>query len=333
MSYTGTASPDLPTPVPKDLAKWGLHCFCITARHTPNGVIKADNNGSILWRAQKGVDVESLRSEQINVTESQILLLKAYGLVDFDGHKITTTFPVMGPEIMVPLRNQLHQLADKLAPKILPHARTIAAELTRAGYSRHGYSVVFGYALDGLLWDVLRTRHMLPDTTLDLEHPIWRGAFWAIYPERAGTAGTNETSFDKGALVSVWNDRTLVPLKAHLEVLATLHASGAANSAAGPLPNIPTIRNVSGDPIHDAAADIARLVADELVISDERRKLAAWLPHATQSEALLILAHEFIWDLMDDLQNRGFGKRPDAFDVAHPTPSQLDQLVFLRASE
>jgi hypothetical protein len=313
---------------PPDLARWGLHCFCITARHTPHAIIKADDNGQILWLARNGVSMEDLRAAGIPITESQKLLLRTYGLITVNGDTLTTAFPILGPGIMVPLRTRLRSFAGRLTPEVADDVSKIELELNRRGYREHSYAVVFGYALDGLLWDELRNRGMLPDTTLDLDHPDWRGAFWAIYPERSGAPGTNEVALNGSTLVTVWTDRTSTALN---EQLASIKSRAVSASSMADVGNLPLLRDKPDDPIHTAAQHIATLTATALLNTSEGSALLASIPHASRSQAVVVLAHELIWAVAEKLVESGYIVPPAALSAERPTAAQLDQLMFLRA--
>ena len=317
---------------PPDLAKWGLYCFCITARHTPQAVIQVDNNGRILWNTRNGATLEELRAIDASTTGSQLLLLRTFGLLAENGPRFTTAFPVLGPDIIVPLRIRLRGLAERFAPKVVPEARTIGSLLDHSGLSGHTYAVVFGYALDGLLWDELRNRETLPATALDLDHPIWRGAFWAIYPQRFGVPGTNEAVLKDSAIVAVWTDRNVTALN---KQLASAKASSAvigpttATTSVGPLP---VVRDKVDDPIHDAAQRIADATTRALLDTPEGAALLDSIPHASRAQAVVILAHELIWDVTESLVKAGSIVRPAALDADRPTAAQLTQLMFVRVS-
>lgn len=323
----GVASPALAQDPPDDLGKWGLHCFCLTARHTPQRVIRMDDNGRLLRHAVGGATLGELRARGLTVTDSQVLLLRTYGLLDQTGERLTTTFPVIGPEALDPLRARLRQLAKATAPSLADDARAIAEQLRATGYPDHAYAVVFGYALDGLVWDELRLRGALPDITLDLDHPIWRGAFWALYPERSGVPGTNEARLGDRTIVSVWTDRTSGPLDTLIGP-----TEGPAPTAVRPwLSRVPTLHAVAGDRIHEAAQQLAVRTASALMDMPDGKALLAAVPHASRQEAVLILAHEFIWDLMEDLVRVGAIRAPAVLNAVDPTPDQLTPLLFIRA--
>jgi hypothetical protein len=67
---------------PDDLGQWGLHCFCLTARHTPQRVIRMDGNARVLSHAVGGATLGELRASGLTVTDSQVLLPRTYGLID-----------------------------------------------------------------------------------------------------------------------------------------------------------------------------------------------------------------------------------------------------------
>jgi hypothetical protein len=323
----GVAPPALAQDPPDDLGQWGLHCFCLTARHTPQRVIRMDDNGRLLRHAVGGATLGELRARGLAVTDSQVLLLRTYGLLDQTGERLTTTFPVIGPEEMDPLRARLRRLAEATAPSLADDTRTIAERLKATGYPDHAYAVVFGYALDGLVWDELRLRGALPDITLDLDHPIWRGAFWALYPERSGVPGTNEATFGDQAIVSVWTDSTVGPLDALLRP-----RGGSAGTADRPwLARVPTLHAIAGDRIHDVAKQLAARTASALMDTPDGKALLAAVPHASRQHAVLILAHEFIWYLMEDLVRVGAVRAPAVLGVTNPTSDQLTPLLFIRA--
>ena len=59
---------------PDDLAAWSLHCFCITARRTPHGVVRLDRNGRLLHAARHGISRGALREQGLLVAEVAWLL-------------------------------------------------------------------------------------------------------------------------------------------------------------------------------------------------------------------------------------------------------------------
>ena len=109
---------------------------------------------------------------------------------------------------MTALRAHLRELAIPLVDAIENPSRLIGAELDRMGLGQSDYALVFGYGLDLLLWEPLKSQHHSA-TRLTPERPWWNGAFWAIYPPREGSSGTNFLDCGEGVtLVMVWSDET-----------------------------------------------------------------------------------------------------------------------------
>ena len=78
--------------LPHDLADWSLHCFCIAARRTPQAVIRLDCNGRLLLAASQGIALGELRERGLLVADSQLLLLREFGLVEVEGDQVRTAF-------------------------------------------------------------------------------------------------------------------------------------------------------------------------------------------------------------------------------------------------
>src|SRR5262249_53187493 len=71
--------------VSSSLSDWGLHCWCLTARRTPQRIIRADNNGRLLQLAVGGITRAELDRKLPGASDSQLTLLQTYGLLSHDG--------------------------------------------------------------------------------------------------------------------------------------------------------------------------------------------------------------------------------------------------------
>jgi hypothetical protein len=181
--------------------------------------------------------------------------------------------------------------------------------------------MVFGYALDGVFWRALKERSALPDTVLDIEHPYWRGAFWAIYPERAGAPGRNEVLIGDRLLVGVWTDHTVDGVNAMLNSVQTA-------GALGDLQQIPQIVDRPGDPVHEAAGRIAATLTIALLDSDEGKAMLAQFPPDLRDQAILAVAHELIWSVMDRLVRDGSVSPAPVLRTTEPNQQQTKSLMF-----
>jgi hypothetical protein len=78
---------------PDDLAAWSLHCFCITARRTPHAIVRLDRNGRLLHAARHGISRGALREQGLLLADSQLVLLRDFGLVETDGEQVRPPSP------------------------------------------------------------------------------------------------------------------------------------------------------------------------------------------------------------------------------------------------
>lgn len=290
---------------PSDLNEFGLICFCNSRVATPHMPISFDNNGEVLFLARDGTTREALHAAGAVVSESQIQMLKDWGLLTERDKRLVTAFPVLEPSRMAALRQSLAPLQRAILGPVLPHVRAIKGELARRGQQEATYATMFAYVLDGLVWEVLEGTGKMPSTDITVERPYWAGTFWAVYPKQDFMPGTNTRSSGRAALKMMWNPAVLervnalyasAPAKEWLEQANEGRpAAGAlfADRKAAPV----VIREDLRDPIHLHGSRIAEIVAGAIAPAD----LSRALPAADESRRLLIGTHELIWAVLADV--------------------------------
>lgn len=330
-----------PETAPPDLAGWSLHCFCISAVRSPHQAIRADNNGEILFRARDGISRTELEAAGVQVTDSQLMLMQMFDVLDVDGDSLRTTIPVVGPERLFELRSRLRLIAGDIISDLEPHIHQITEYLVKNDMAQSQYTVVFAHAVDGVLWGRLRDQNLLPETELDREHPLWRGAFWALFPRRGNVAGTNEIDIENGHLVIMWTEPTARKLR---ELVDAPRFRAAVNRIVdGPgyeqtadpseeFSNIPVIRQRADDPLHAASSDIADILAAALTQDSRVQAQLASIESADPKEAMVIVAHELIWEVMDALVSRGLVERPAVMDQTDADSDALASMLLIRVS-
>ena len=294
---------------PPDLARWSLHCFCLGARSTPQRVARLDNNGRLLHSAVGGTTIGSLREQGLDVTESQLWLLSTYGLIELKGDQIETTFPMLGPRAVATVRSTAESTAWAVVDEAGRKAGEIGSTLAEFDLEGDGFAVVFGHALDGVIWDLLRQRGGVPDVSLDLLNPLWRGVFWALYPGRPGSAGTNELAGDGSALIMVWDEdsadglRSLAATPGLGESLGTLQA-GATRQVIPDVGPIPVVEE--GGRLDNLSRDLAQVVVDQVPSPGQSKSIVEEAGVAASvEEATVIVAHEVVWALSELLIGSG----------------------------
>ncbi len=316
--------------VPADLARWSLHCFCLTARRNPKTVVELDNNGEILFWAAGGKTRAEIEADGIPIRESQLVLLETFGLVERRDDHINTRIPIVPPEAISLIRDVIATAARRAIPGVSKAASGIASALASRDLDASAHAVVFGHALDGVFWDSLRQRGFLPEIELTVEEPFWRGALWAVYPGRTGTSGTNELSVGNNHLVMVWEEgsaEALRDLASHpgtrallRNITANTHSVSVASIINDGL-DIPVVS--SDDEIQSMSVDLAEATADAMPDGEGSRRLLADSGIVTSAEeAAVIVAHELIWEMAEMLEG--------ADVVSHPVAGDLASRVFVR---
>lgn len=310
---------------PRDLAQWSLHCFCLRARANPKRVVDLDDNGRILFEAIGGTTLADLRASGVGVTESQIRLMEVFDLLSNDEGRINTRIPVMGPEVVGDVRGRAKAIAAEVMDGVSDAAREIVRALDERGLTESAHAVVFGQSLDGVLWDVLRGRGDVPDVEPTVDQPFWRGAFWAAYPGREGSAGTNEVAGSHASLVMVWDEGSAEALReleidpATSELLDGIDSSQVAVTLRDG-ERAPVVR--ANDPLHLAGVALAEAVASRVPTGSGCRDLLddAGVA-ATDREAVVIVVHELIWEIT------GLLSRSDLL-TAPPTGGVVGRIFF-----
>lgn len=335
---------------PADLSKWDLICFCMTSVNTPHFAVRADTNGQILYYAQSGA-TKSQIEQAIGkpVLTSQLVLLQDWRLLRRSGEVYTTSIPVLGPEKIGQLREQMRNLASNIAPAIRPDVEQIASNLEHRNLSDHLYSVLFSYVLDGLTWDELKSDKAIPELQITASHPFWDGTFWALYPSRTAQPGTNSSGPDGITLMMTWTDLVLSQLNTlqntpglapalqraargdcqHLSIEDGAHNRWDLARPDGSCA-LPVIHENANDPIYASGIRIAKRI-DDAVQSNDIQKLIGG--GATLQQAHLIEAHELIWEVLDALAQQGIVQQPAVLKEGTTDPTKLLPLLVITVQE
>jgi hypothetical protein len=292
-----------------------------------------------------------LEARGVPVSDGQLVQLIEFGLLDVDGDVLRTAFPVLGRAETGALRRQVQPLGELLADRLAPPVVALRGCLDQMDLGGSTYAVVFGYALDGLVWDRLASRGAVPDTTLCAERPWWNGAFWAVYPPRDDAGGTNFVDCGDVTLVQVWTTTTVARLTAlaaatglPAAIRGLLDTGGTAPAgevvdATGvtwPLrrpdgrPAIPVLG--PDEPMDQFARQLADVVA-EGIVGDEAASTRALVPCDDVRVATVILAHELIWSITEALVASGTVDLARSLTTPHTGKDVPVDLLFVQANQ
>lgn len=340
--------PALAQEPPTDLRNWELICYCSGRLKGPDEIVREDNNGRILFAARQGTTRTRLKGEGIPFTESQIELLKDWRLLAEQRDQLKTQMPVLGPGEMTRLRALLHAQAVELGRTLQPDFRKLVTVLTQRGYANNAYSIVFSYLLDNLVWDDFDQRHLLPSMEITADKPFWSGTLWAIYPRR-DAPGTNSKSHGGWDLYVMWT-RSVQPLLAPLNdsslvesLLNDFETRGSVSDpatrsplmalgilTAGGKPAVPIIREVADDSIYSESRAISRKVSDAMLRVSQSSGISGMIGTNDSGVALTIAYHEFMWELLDYLEQTGVIFPPAILSAKMQSdPREIHDLVFV----
>jgi hypothetical protein len=338
------------TAAPADLSKWDLICFCTTSVNTPHFAVRADTNGQILYYAQSGATKAQIQQAIGKpLLTSQLVLLQDWRLLRRSGEVYTTSIPVLGPEKIGQLREQMRNLASNIAPAIRPDVEQIASDLEHRNLSDHLYSVLFSYVLDGLTWDELKADKAIPELQITASHPFWDGTFWALYPSRTAQPGTNSSGSDGITILMTWTDPVLSQLNTLQNTPSLMPALQRA--ARGDCQHLtiedkaqhrwdlarpdgscalPVIHENANDLVYVAGVRIAKRIANAVQVSDFQTLIGGGV---TPQQAHLIEAHELMWEVLDALVQQGIVQQPAVLKEGSTDPAKLLLLLVVTVQE
>jgi hypothetical protein len=325
------------------LADWDLICFCNSRVSTPHVVVRMDVNGAILYAARNGITHEQLTRAGVPATSTAIQLLRDWGLLTQRGDTLRTAFPVLGGDRMTALRRDLRVAANAMLPRLRPSVDTITAALAARGTPESAYAVLFSYVLDHLVWDEFGDAADVP-AQIDVEHPFWNGAFWAVSPKRMNAPGTNSYRADSTSILVTWTDSTLEllrPLQSRASVTSLARALRSTTARDIPeslrpyalfrrdgSPAFAVVRTGEDDALTRASRSLATQVADGVRVWLRGVDIGERLDARDPQLALLVTYHEFMWELLGALEASGAVTKP-AILRASPRAELVAPLITL----
>lgn len=317
----------------------------------PIEIMRLDTNGELLLACKYGKTKEQLQAMNIPVNDSQICLLEIYHLLSRENGVLTTAFPVLGSREMGQIRKITGDAAPALADGLEKDVRKLVTLLGQAGWTNNAYSILFSYIVDSMVWSFFSDAQLIHLNIRTEEHPFWAGDVWAYLPERQFSCGTNTASVGPYRLKVNWSAGSapvLQPFNAEKRKLdEAVFSSFVENrrtdseavkkafmrfgifDASGRL-LIPVIEENDSNDIYQFSLGIAGNIADQIPMLLDLKGLQQTYRFRDTAQALIIVYHELMWDLMDEFVARGVVKKPVLF--AHPesgTSADVADLVFV----
>ncbi len=336
--------------LPLKFADYDFAQFIFSAGYAPQNIIEMDNNGDIILACLAGRTRDQLRAAGISFTESQIVLLKTWKVLEEKDALLRTAFPVMNADQTLRLRDKSRIAAHSLIDSLRADVVDLTRQLKALGRQQNAYTILFSYVLDHIVWDMFREKKILDARNLTIENPLWTGEIWASYPKRAFSCGTNTIS-EKGIGLSVnWTERAIpkmVPFVADWKNFGRIFEDYVAKGrveneeakkifapyhlfdASGRF-TVPIIDATENNALHQVSVRIARRVADEAPAALNLDSLTKEFGFRDTKQTLVIAYHELMWDILDGLESEGLIRKPIAFSNPEKAePKDIADLVFI----
>jgi hypothetical protein len=320
---------------------------------SPEKIVSSDNNWEILLSCVGGKTREELQKNGINFTESQLMLLKAMGFLEFgkdpEPKKLITILPILGLSEKQALIQKMKGLVFEIEPELRDDIKKLKEVLAEKGYKDHLFSILFSVVVDGIVWFPFRAQGFVKEFALDQQRPLFDGIYWAYYPKREFRCGTNIALGNDVFMILNWSDGPNEKIQKvfHWDNLYALRDEylkhGRIANEKLKLELIPYgIVNDDGYftvPIIDLKPDdqvflICQSIAAKIVRSISEKmgleQLQKEFGFADKEKAFVVTYHEWMWELMEHLDNEGLVKKPLAFlDPEKAGPKDIGKLFFI----
>lgn len=320
---------------------------------SPDKIVSSDNNWEILLFCLGGKTREKLKERGIDFTDSQLMLLKAMGFLEFvedaGTEKLVTTLPILGSSEKKALIQKVRGLAREIEPQLRDDIKTLKETLQGRGWEEYTFSILFSAVVDGIVWIPFRVQGFVKEFALDQARPLFDGVYWAYYPKRNFRCGTNIALGEDVFMILNWSDG---PMKKIQEVFHwdNLYALRDEFSEHGRVVDenlrselipygvldqeghftVPFIEMDPNDPIFPLCQSMAYTIVGFISQKMDLERLQEEFGFADKEKAFVVAYHEWMWELMEHLDAQGIVNKPLAFsDPEKAGPEDIGKLFFI----
>ncbi len=320
---------------------------------SPEKIITADNNWEILLSCRDGKTREELHEVGIDFTESQLMLLKAMGFLDFrrdaEPEKLITTLPILGSSDKQALINKVRELAAKIEPELRDDLKKLKEILAKSGYNDYLFSIFFSAVIDGIVWFPFIDQGFVNEFSLDHERPLFDGVYWLSYPKRDFRCGSNIAIGDDVFMILNWSDGPMNKIQEVFhwnnlysmrdqfleygkivdeELKSELITYGVVDDEGNFI--VPIIEIKANDEIFLICSSMAEKIVDFMSQNLNLDNLRQEFGFADKEKAFVVTYHEWMWELVELLDEKGLIKKPLAFSNPEKAlPKDIGKLFFI----
>lgn len=313
-------------------SEWEATQFVAVNGHQPEDYVTPDNNWEILYNLRTPRTQAELREMGIKCSDSQLLLLEVGGLVSKTKGKWKATIPILDKEQTNSLRSLSKEIAESMYVKTKADFISLTQTISEMGFKNNVLSLVFSYLLDGKMWTKLVLFEDVDNYT------SWSGCYWVLYESRNGFAcGTN--GFGEQNLILTYINSGLAPdndIMDHCadeiaqfgkvtdaKLVSQLKPYGLVDDNGDVL--FPIIKKRQ-DRFHQITEKLANSISAEL--KNNCGSLASQYGIDNEKVAMVMLYHEIMWDLVDNLIQDRIIFTPAIFKDEESNKERLNEVVF-----
>ncbi|SHJ59497.1 hypothetical protein [Bacteroides stercorirosoris] len=319
------------TPI-RPYSQWEATQFIAVNGHQPEDYVMPDNNWEILYNLRTPRTLIELREMGIKCSDSQLLLLEVGGLISKTKGKWKTTIPILDKEQTHSLRSLSKEIAESMYAKTKADFISLTQTISKMGFKNNTLSLVFSYLLDGRMWTKLV---LFEDVD---NHTSWSGCYWVLYEPRNDLAcGTN--GFGEQNLILTYVNSDIAPSSnimdhcadeiakfgkiADTQLISQLKPYGLVDNNGNVL--FPIIKKQQ-DSFHQINEKLANSISTEL--KNNRKYLTDQYGIDNEKVAMVMLYHEVMWTLVDNLIQDKIISIPAIFKDEKANKKRLNEVLF-----
>jgi hypothetical protein len=323
-------------------------CYCTLIGANPRDIIQTGNNWDLLLALKDGKTTEELDKSGIKYSQKQLDVLQAINFIKKQDGKYYSLITILNSKETSEIRSLTKDISAKIYLQIHNDYVSFYSSLKEEGFEKNTYTLFFSYIMDNLVWQKLETENAIPKQKITAETPVWDGTVWFLQTKRNFSCGTNSSSFENLNIALNWSDYSGISISDFdgnvMEAILKDYKKNAIitdTSLRNLLLNydlckqsgklrFPVIKNDTSDKINVFSERIANTIADYLMKDIDFSGILNKYHIKSKSDAIIILYHEIMWDILDDMEAKGQLKKPVAFSQPkNCKPTDIKDLIFI----
>ncbi len=334
---------------PTDIQKYELSLMGHSTKISPRAVMQMDNNWEILIACLSEKTKDELKANDISFVDSQLLILNVMRLLDVQEDRLKTVMPILGSKKMKSLRKKMRDLSLKIEPELRSGVDALKIELKKIGRKENVYTILFSYVLDELALDFFYEEGLIESSNPSAEKPFWAGTYWAVYPRREFSCGTDKMESPEISIMLNWsnvlgdkmwegfnitnlrllyNDLIKYGRVVNDELRKKLSSYRIFDSS-GNL-TVPIIEQKENNQLFQKCKSLALKASQQFLNNVDLKSLIEEYQLYDETKALAVSYHEWMWEYMDYLEENGIVRKPFAFsNPEEAKSSDIGALMFI----